>query len=285
MLLGGTPRPIFAHLRVLLADGDGHRVALQWNGATSLKPCFKHWNVVGRDNEGRLHHCPSTEYVDVTEHDPTKFKMWGRGDFLEMVDALVAASDMANEKSIPKVRLEEMQKFLGFKPTREGMLACPMLRRHVDLLSVLRYDWCHTFLSAGVLTTALWNLIDAAVKAKIATQNDLHVFLKEPWIFPKRRKGRGRPLSTLLSEHWAKANSEHEAVKCSASELLTLYGMVRYWAQSRLAQCARPRAAAAASAPDATASAPDPLALPLQSFLLCCRCVDIILSAKGMKCQ
>jgi len=36
---------LYAQLHNLLSDGDGLRQALDWKGATSLKPCFKHYNV------------------------------------------------------------------------------------------------------------------------------------------------------------------------------------------------------------------------------------------------
>ena len=36
---------LFARLSNLLSDGDGLRQALDWGGASSIKPCFKHHNV------------------------------------------------------------------------------------------------------------------------------------------------------------------------------------------------------------------------------------------------
>ena len=43
--IAGQHVPIFARLTNLLSDGDGLRQALDWRGASSLKPCFKHYNV------------------------------------------------------------------------------------------------------------------------------------------------------------------------------------------------------------------------------------------------
>ncbi len=36
---------VFGKLANILADGDGLRQALDWRGASGLKPCFKHYNV------------------------------------------------------------------------------------------------------------------------------------------------------------------------------------------------------------------------------------------------
>ena len=34
---------IYGKVGCLLSDGDGLRIALQWMGAGSLHPCFRHW--------------------------------------------------------------------------------------------------------------------------------------------------------------------------------------------------------------------------------------------------
>jgi hypothetical protein len=49
VLADGRPTLIFARLTNLLSDGDGLRMALDWRGHASLKPCFKHYNVFKKD--------------------------------------------------------------------------------------------------------------------------------------------------------------------------------------------------------------------------------------------
>ena len=44
--LGGIDRLIFVNLRYLLADGDGWRIALDWRGASCIKPC--HYSLLRR---------------------------------------------------------------------------------------------------------------------------------------------------------------------------------------------------------------------------------------------
>ena len=266
--LGGQLTLLWANLRILLTDGDGHRIALDWNGASSIKPCFRHWNVIGRDDAGRLQHAPSDEYCDITESDTSKFKIWGKADFEQMADTLVAADQGA--AGITQTKLKEMRKALGFKITKDSLLACHQLRAHINWQMVCRYDWVHTFLSGGVLTNALWNLVHRAEQVKAATQADVCAFLKQNWMVPMHRRKGGRALWRIFDEHWAASNREHGTVKCSCSELLSLYGLMRYWAMVVL-----PRA----SGPDALAA----LAGPTQSFLLACGCVDIILQAKTQR--
>ncbi len=45
ILIQGQERLLFARVSNLLTDGDGFRLCWDWKGASSLKPCFKHYNV------------------------------------------------------------------------------------------------------------------------------------------------------------------------------------------------------------------------------------------------
>jgi hypothetical protein len=49
LVLDGEVLLVFAKLTNILSDGDGLRVALDWRGHASLKPCFKHMNVFKKD--------------------------------------------------------------------------------------------------------------------------------------------------------------------------------------------------------------------------------------------
>lgn len=47
--LDGRVVLLHARLTNILSDGDGLRQALDWRGHSSLKPCFKHFNVFKKD--------------------------------------------------------------------------------------------------------------------------------------------------------------------------------------------------------------------------------------------
>ena len=53
--LAGPQRLLFAELSNLLTDGDGHRMALDWKGASSIKPCIKHYNVFKKERSPHVH--------------------------------------------------------------------------------------------------------------------------------------------------------------------------------------------------------------------------------------
>ena len=46
LIVRGSVVCIFARVVNILSDGDGLRMALDWRGASSLKPCFRHHNVL-----------------------------------------------------------------------------------------------------------------------------------------------------------------------------------------------------------------------------------------------
>ncbi len=45
-VISGQPTLLYARLKLVMSDGDGLRLALQWNGAAGLKCCFRHFNVL-----------------------------------------------------------------------------------------------------------------------------------------------------------------------------------------------------------------------------------------------
>jgi hypothetical protein len=47
--IDGTHVMMFGKLTNILSDGDGLRMALDWRGASGMKPCFKHFNVYKKD--------------------------------------------------------------------------------------------------------------------------------------------------------------------------------------------------------------------------------------------
>ena len=49
-ILGGRGFVLYAVVGIILADGDGLRL-LDWKGAASLRPCFRHANVMKKDSD------------------------------------------------------------------------------------------------------------------------------------------------------------------------------------------------------------------------------------------
>ena len=74
--------------------------------------------------------------------------------------------------------------FLGFKATQEGLLACPELRKHMQFIDVLRYDWAHTFLADSLFGREMWAVIAAGKREGLFDEQSVYEFLSQPWTFP-----------------------------------------------------------------------------------------------------
>ena len=122
---GGNHCLLFAELRVLLSDGDGLRLALEWMGSSSTKPCFKHLNVFrkGSDLVSSKPH-----YVTISCHDPAKFEPWREEEFREAIDLIIEARASHLRGALTKAKLETMEKTFGFRAASDGILASTTLR-------------------------------------------------------------------------------------------------------------------------------------------------------------
>ena len=49
--VAGRPVLLHACLWSVLADGEGHMKAWDWVGASGMKPCIEHFNVLKKDSE------------------------------------------------------------------------------------------------------------------------------------------------------------------------------------------------------------------------------------------
>ena len=183
---GGVVTTLHARVGRLLSDGDGLRLAMQWKGAACTKPCWRHSNVFMK-NCSLLPRGGDDAKVDITCADPTKFALWSQSDFNDAVDVVAEASRRCADGELPKARLEEISKCFGLSATPNGLLADEELRATFNALEVFRYDWVHTFLSNGVLTTDLWALVCQAEKLRLSSQRQLSDFLRD-WQVPKHNR-------------------------------------------------------------------------------------------------
>ena len=191
---------------MLLSDGDGLRIALEWMGQGSTKPCFRHRNVLRKGSDLITTEC---DYVEITCCDLAKLKAWEEKDFREAIDLIVEARARRAAGKMTAAKLENIEKTFGFRASAEGLLSSRTLRSLVAFQDVVRYDWVHTFLQDGILTGEAWLLIEGAESIGATTQHEVYKFLKEEWMVPQARRSKGsRPLANLRPIWIA---CEHEA--------------------------------------------------------------------------
>ena len=220
----GQLRLLFARVQILISDGDGLRQALQWLGASALKPCFRHWNVFNPQSD-LADRCPSARrYVEATCADASLFCTWSGDDMRTAADILVLARQRHEAGDIPFARVDEIQKAYGFKFTADGLVADRELGAIIDWPSAFHYDWVRVMLAGGVLMSATWSLLKALDAAGLPGQAALHAFL-DGWRCPRAAQSGSRDVGRLgrfFDERSRAENSKREGLRRSASELLAV---------------------------------------------------------------
>ena len=134
VVIPGLQRVIFAKVSNLLSEGDGHRLAWDWKGASSLKPCLKHFNVfkLGSDLAGRMR-----GYVEIGCADVTQFRSWTADQMFVAADSVASASTRALAGTITKAMQHEIEQSVGLNHNQFGLLMSPTMRSRA-----LCQAWC-----------------------------------------------------------------------------------------------------------------------------------------------
>ena len=258
----GSHHVLFAKLRIVLADGDGLREAFGWKGARGLKCCIRHTNVWALSSD-MAHR--SEGQVEITCSNAASFKTAKKTDYVAIVDALAEATRSHAEGRMTNGRYKNITMVLGFNHVPTGVLQNANLREAFDSGEVITYDWMHTYLQDGILSKEAWQVVR---KFRQFGYNapELQTFFKS-FQFPTCSKRDGGQLHSIFNTYRAKSNEEADKLKTSASELLSIYSLLRHFLDAEL--------------PDASADVEPSLA----SFNACCACVDVILAAKRGRIQ
>jgi hypothetical protein len=130
-----------------------------------------------------------------------------------------------------KGKFLQMQQMYGVNWNADGLLACKELRRHIDVVECFTYDWMHTLLQDGVFTVEVFLML----KACNIGYHVLESFLKDPrWQFPMASRAKAKRLHSVFNSH--ASNNEANKLKCSASEAIGLYGLLRHYIEVYVAK-------------------------------------------------
>ena len=144
---------LYGKLASLLSDGDGLRMGLDWKGATSLKPCIKHFNVWRKDcvrtvtnaakrasfillpfvacqtQPHRTAGWLSSSLASSTScSDRTLFREWHSEKVFRASDVLVQAHRRVEAGTLTNTDYEDMEKSMGLNWNPAGILASTTLR-------------------------------------------------------------------------------------------------------------------------------------------------------------
>lgn len=255
LVINGRSYLLFAEIANLLTDGEGFQKALCWKGASSLKPCFLHDNIF-KLNSDLAHRRPGFHEVDCD--DPALFTKRSDEDLAIAWDLLAAAHARVVAGTMTKAAFARIEMMQGITYNPDGLLSDVALRHRIRVVETFTSDWVHDVLQDGVFTTEAWQFI----KASGVRNEQLSSFLADDaWEFPYATRTKARGLYRVFDSFRASSSTEHDKLKCSASELLGLYGLVRFFFEAHV-----PREAA--------------LEAKRLSFDAACKVLDLILIAK-----
>ena len=161
--LCGETYVLRARLGGILSDGDGLRLALQWRGASSYRPCFRHCNIAMRGMElGDAH------FHEISSSEVERLLVHSQHDLSSDVESLLDAERRNINGTLSDAALEEARKIAGYNITQSGLLVDPDINAHRLAL----YDWPHTVFQDGVFKPEL-TLLLAACKAKLGSRKRL----------------------------------------------------------------------------------------------------------------
>ena len=254
--LNGRLYLLKAKLSGLGSDGQGLQQALSWRGATSLRPCFFHHNVVKKNSNLCQH---SSSLVEITCADATKFLAQSEEKLSDDLALVQAAAERRAMQTITKDMFDKICQSTGFNYQRQSLMWNARVRNMVKL-HVISVDWVHTLLCDGAFSTELLLLLRESDRLAGIGFTEVEAFLNLPWKFPRSTHRHMRNLHQIFSDLREDYAENHSKIKALASELLSCYGLLRYFVQSQLPE--------------------DILEAQTQSFNLCCEIIDICVAAK-----
>lgn len=172
-------------------------------------------------------------HVEITCHEPGQFEAWTAADVGDIVATLDAAAARVAENRMHPRRILDISMVAGFNHNPRGMLASPSLSGHVHLLGTVTYDWVHTLLQDGVFTSEVSVLLQACGQLEVG-RREIEVFMADDeWRFPAFSAVKARNLHRVFSQFRISA-ADPDKIKCNCSELLGLYGMLRYFVETQV---------------------------------------------------
>jgi hypothetical protein len=202
----------------------------------------------------------SDGYVEISCTDIQSFRSWPATELAVMVDMLGSASAKCAAGTMTKTKYLQLEQTVGVNWNPSGLLADHRLRPHVDPIGVMTYDWVHNMLQDGVFSAEAGAFLKACEPLGISRAH-INAFLKDKaWMFPGFMKCKAKQLHRVFDSHRQSAQ-DPDKVKCSCSELLGLYGLLRHFFETQVGDREEVRA-------------------EYKSFLAACSVLDLIIMAK-----
>lgn len=216
LTLRGQTGLFFAQIALVIADEAALKSCWNLKGASGTKPCFFCQNVT-------LHHLKLHEHDATgrlqshTQTDVSKLALETDGSVVEACRHLEREAAIATTKA----RLDRVEKALGINHMEGHPLSSQELAVHLrgGPITVTQMDWMHIYCVSGIFNTEGGYLMDSMKDAGFRFP-DLDRYLQE-FHFPKQIGSRGTSGCRVLKGY------DGGELKCSASESLSVYVMIR----------------------------------------------------------
>jgi hypothetical protein len=201
-------------------------------------------------------------YVEITCSEPSLFRLWSARDLAQSVDLLQAAAIRHRAGTMTNASFLSAQQVIGLNCNPLGLIADIELRDHINPIECCTYDWLHNMLQDGTFTLEASSFIVACEHAGLTTWKSVQTFLQDAaWSYPVAARTKCRQLHRVFDEIRTPRGEDHR-LRCSASELLGLYGLLRHFVETEIGEHAA-------------------VALKRASFDAACESLDMILLAKA----
>ena len=217
----------YSDLEHLLGDEEYLSQAWNINGANGLMCCFKCTNVAcARSGLAGEH------IVEVSSSEPDRFKARTDEEAWEshaVLEELFAGRMVRGGKT--KFNLAQTQ--TGFKYHPNDVLAARHLKAFIRPVHITTYDYMHCALANGHGNFAIGQFLLQAAQICNFHWNELRAVANCNWLVPKSR--RMRCVSEFFTLKRETATKSIGSFKATASELLAVYPVVRFFAETTLA--------------------------------------------------
>ena len=217
-LVGGRPVRVWAKLRMILQDGGAHKVVFCLKGDSGLKHCLK----------CRTLYTAASGILDEAGEIclTCNMHLFEDMDFATDDEVRNTVRRLANVAATRPGQLPIREVACGFNHDVHNLLLEPALDNIVMPVSNLAHDWMHTMVVHGVWNTVLFLLLTCLVTiAGTGVIQNIQDYMTE-WSLPKRVSGMLTQLVDSFSPNRWKSSSRARHFKCSASEAMSMYGII-----------------------------------------------------------
>ncbi|CAE7259090.1 unnamed protein product [Symbiodinium sp. CCMP2592] len=223
----GEPLRLFFRMGMFLQDGAAQKFVFGIKGDAGSRFCMLCKNACAFNSSRDIHGEEDDEVFsgvcDLLRR--SDLALCSDAEVFESVDRLKKRAD----EGCSKQDMARWQQATGFNLEPHGLLLAPKLRSVLRPVSQYCHDWMHATCANGTLTLVLFLVLQTMQQAKVPAWQML-LFRSDyvgQWTLPRATS---MPhLSELFQKKKMEGSIAAKKFKCTASEALALYPIVRRW--------------------------------------------------------